>query len=359
MPVHDVEFTAMLKYSFSKRFAMKRPFWVKFVRIVLCFLLAVILIAGGILLSIYLRSRTYFANSEKAFLYPELDEGFIAQGIVYDEDEDVLFICGYKKKGVPSPIYVIDRMTGGLMASASMYKQDGTPFTGHSGGITVWKDLVFVAGTYDGLYVFSRDDVMNARNGEKITALGLFPLNIGGEKLTASFVSVHDDILTVGEFQMIFFADTEKSHHFKTPSGEKQYAVAVNYRLEESQPLGIVPQAVSAYSIPTLAQGICFHDGKILLSASVGFLMSKIYVYDPTGLQTCGTFGGVPVYALDKSVQTAKWTFPPMAEEIEIVDGYIYTMDEAASSKYQLGKLFDGQWCFKTKINTGVFDLEN
>ena len=338
---------------------MKKPFWVTFVRIVLFILLAAILIAGGILLSIYLRSRTYFANSEKAFLYPELDKGFIAQGIVHDKDEDVLIISGYKKKGVPSPIYVMDRKTGELVASASMYRQDGTPFTGHSGGIALWKDLVFVAGTYDGLYVFSRDDVLNARNGEKITALGLFPLDIGGETLTASYVSVHDDILTVGEFQMIFFADTEKSHHFKTPSGEKQYAVAVNYRLDESQPLGIVPQAISAYSIPTLAQGICFHDGRILLSTSVGFLMSKIYVYDPTGLQTCGTFGGVPVYALDKSVQTAKWTFPPMAEEIEIVDGYIYTMDEAASSKYQLGKLFGVQWCFKTEINTGVFNTED
>ena len=337
---------------------MKRPLWVKFVRFVLCFLLAALLIAVGILLSIYLRTRTYFANSEKAFLYPELEEGYIAQGIAYDEDEDVLFICGYKKKGVPSPIYVVDRKTGGLVASASMYKQDGTPFTGHSGGIAVWKDLVFVAGTYDGLYVFSRDDVLNARNGKKITALGLFPLDIGGETLTASYVSVHDDILTVGEFQMIFFADTEKSHHFKTPSGEKQYAVAVNYRLDESQPLGIVPQAVSAYSIPTLAQGICFHDGKILLSASVGFLMSKIYVYDPTNLQTCGTFGGVPVYALDKSVQTAKWTFPPMAEEIEIVDGYIYTMDESAAEKYKLGKLFGCQWCFRTKNNTGLYNLE-
>ena len=55
---------------------MKRPLWVILVRIVLCILLAAVLIAGGILLSIYLRTRTYFANSEQAFLYPELEEGY-------------------------------------------------------------------------------------------------------------------------------------------------------------------------------------------------------------------------------------------------------------------------------------------
>ena len=230
-----------------------------------------------------------------------------------------------------------------------MLKEDGTVFSGHSGGIALWKDLVFVAGTYDGVYVFSRNDVLRSKNGEGIKALGLFPLTVGSEKITSSFLEVHDDILTVGEFRMQVIAPTSKSHHISTPSG-KQYAIALNYRLDSSFKLGISPEPFSAYSIPSLAQGICFTDDEILVSTSIMLLMSKVHVYESSALEVCGSFAGIPVYALDKSVRNEVLTTPPMLEEIQIVDGWLYCMSEFASEKYQIGKLFNTQWCWKTKI---------
>ena len=41
---------------------------------------------------------------------------------------------------------------------------------------------------------------------------------------------------------------------------------------------------------------------------------------------------------------------PPMSEEIEIVDGKIYTMCESASKKYFFGKITDADWCYATVI---------
>ena len=328
----------------------KRPLWKRIIYVILIILIVAVLLFAGELLYIHLRSRSFFSVAEKAFQYPDLENGFIPQGIEYDSSTDCFFLCGYMQdKSQPSPIYVINRSDGSLVASATMLKEDGTVFSGHSGGIALWKDLVFVAGTYDGVYVFARNDVLSSKNGERIKALGLFPLTVGSEKITSSFLEVHDDILTVGEFRMQVIAPTSKSHHISTPSG-KQYAIALNYRLDSSFKLGISPEPFSAYSIPSLAQGICFTDDEILVSTSIMLLMSKVHVYESSALEVCGSFAGIPVYALDKSVRNEVLTTPPMLEEIQIVDGWLYCMSEFASEKYQIGKLFNTQWCWKTKI---------
>ena len=296
----------------------KRTFWKTLVRVLLIIIAAAALYVGIRILSVYLRTRNYYAASEKAFLYPELKDGFIPQGIEYD---------------------------------SSMLKADGSVFRGHSGGIAIWDGLVYVAGTYDGLYVFSRDDVLASRDGSFVRALGLFPLTVGGEKITSSFVEAHDGILTVGEFRMPVIAETGKSHHFRGPSGKMQKAVALNYKLDSSYPLGISPEPFSAYSIPTLAQGMFFEGDKILVSASIAFFMSKIHVYDSSSLEVCGTFGGLPVYSLDSSAEREVMTLPPMAEEIIVLDNWLYCMGEFAAEKYQIGKLFNAQWCWRTDLS--------
>ena len=330
----------------------KRPFWKTLIKVLLIIIAAAALYVGIRILSVYLRTRDYYAESEKAFLYPELKDGFIPQGIEYDSGSDCFFICGYMSgKDRPSPIYVINRSDGSLRASASMLKADGSVFRGHSGGIAIWDGLVYVAGTYDGLYVFSRDDVLASRDGSFVRALGLFPLTVGGEKITSSFVEAHDGILTVGEFRMPVIAETGKSHHFRGPSGKMQKAVALNYKLDSSYPLGISPEPFSAYSIPTLAQGIFFEGDKILVSASIAFFMSKIHVYDSSSLEVCGTFGGLPVYSLDSSAEREVMTLPPMAEEIIVLDNWLYCMGEFAAEKYQIGKLFNAQWCWRTDLS--------
>lgn len=336
----------------------KRTFWKTLVKVLLIIIVAAALYVGIRILSVYLRTRDYYAASEKAFLYPELKDGFIPQGIEYDSGSDCFFICGYMSgKDRPSPIYVINRSDGSLRASASMLKADGSVFRGHSGGIAIWDGLVYVAGTYDGLYVFSRDDVLASRDGSFVRALGLFPLTVGGEKITSSFVEAHDGILTVGEFRMPVIAETGKSHHFRGPSGKMQKAVALNYKLDSSYPLGISPEPFSAYSIPTLAQGMFFEGDKILVSASIAFFMSKIHVYDSSSLEVCGTFGGLPVYSLDSSAEREVMALPPMAEEIIVLDNWLYCMGEFAAEKYQIGKLFDAQWCWRTRAGSGPFGL--
>ena len=50
----------------------------------------------------------YFAHSSPAFNIPDLDTGFIPQGLAYDHGTEKLFLSGYMYNGIASPIYVAD-----------------------------------------------------------------------------------------------------------------------------------------------------------------------------------------------------------------------------------------------------------
>ena len=59
--------------------------------------------------------------------------------------------------------------------------------------------------------------------------------------------------------------------------------------------------------------------------------------------EVCGET--VPLYVLTLNNTTDCWILPPMAEEIEYVDGKYYVSNESASDKYVFGKYTGGHWC--------------
>ena len=59
--------------------------------------------------------------------------------------------------------------------------------------------------------------------------------------------------------------------------------------------------------------------------------------------EVCGET--VPLYTLTLENMTDCWILPPMAEEIEYVDGRFYISNESASDKYIFGKYTGGRWC--------------
>ncbi len=290
------------------------------------------------------------AGAERVFAYPDLDRGFIPQGIDLDESLDAYFLSGYSSVFGPSPVYVLNRRDGKLIAHAVLNKENGKDFSGHSGGIAVWHDYVYVAATNDGVYIFSRQDVLHAKNGEWIRALGHIPVRVSDRRVKASFLSVHDDVLTIGEFRIPVILDTPESHHFLTASGEKRNALAVSFSLTENQPFGVNPDPVSVYAIPDYSQGILFVNHRIVISAAVLEENSHIYVFDETKLKECArieTDGRtIPVYGLDSSVLTGVREFPPMNEEAEYVDGRLVIVNESASGRYRIGRLFGMEYCY-------------
>ncbi len=324
---------------------------------------ALIVFAGIILVTLvaarcYFRLpvQKYYEASEKAFKIPDCNAGFVAQGISYDVDSSSFFVTGYKTDGSASPIYVVNKNNGSFK-SVSMLTRNGDPFVCHAGGLSVTDNYVYVAGGSDGcVYVYDRKEILSASNDDTVTCLGRFETKLGdGTDIDVAFTTVHDGKLYVGEFYRDPNYPTEKSHKITTRSGDYNQALAVAYEFSDDQGalFGLSQNPTSAYSLPDLVQGMCFHNGKIFLSTSYGISFSNILAYDEKSLEQHGEIAGIPLYELDSSALSYSMKLPPMSEEIEFIPGEdkMYVMCESASNKYIFGKLTGGQWCYATEWN--------
>ncbi len=306
---------------------------------------------------IYFRApvHAYYRQSEKAFVIPGLSDGFIAQGISYDDRTDCFFVTGYMKDGGASPIYIVDKSSGDLIKT--VWQSDGgEPFAGHCGGLSVSGDYIYVAGGADAcLYVYSYEDVINAADGESVSRLGAFSTAVSEDDyIGAAFTTVADGCLIVGEFYREENYPTPESHKLVTAAGDYNQALAVAFPFSDEGRFGLETEPAYAYSITGLVQGMAFQDGRIYLSTSYAAAFSHVYSYDPAAAQT-GTAAilgtEIPLLVLDSACLTDDMKIPPMSEEIEFVDGRVYTMCESASNKYVFGKLTSARWCYATEIN--------
>ena len=320
-----------------------------------------VLFIGLVLLGgrIYFRLpvKAYYAASEAAFAIPGLSDGFVPQGLAFDEESGTYLVGGYMKaKGAASPIYTVDAKTGELKAHASLVNADGTPFTGHAGGLSVWDCNVYVAGT-GCLLIFDKYEILAAGDGAEVQCLGRIDVPLAADDiLGVSWVDIQSDdegaLLTVGEFYKTPEYKTPESHKFNSPSGERLQALAVTYRLSED---GGSLTPLKAYALPDLVQGFTVHDGKLWLSTSWGTGFSHISAYDENSLEAFRSIDvngvTVPLFALDSASRAADYKLPPMAEEIVFSpDGKLLTMCESASRKYYFGLLTGGQWCYATDL---------
>ena len=303
---------------------------------------------------------SYYAASDKAFVIPDIKNGYVPQGMHYCEDEEVLILSGYHADGLASPVYVLEageEELGKLLQGVMLKNEDGTDFVGHGGGIAKYGDYVYVAGDEAILYVYSFADIMAAEFGGSVTCKGSISLKVSDEDyLIPAFVTVYKNTLVVGEFYREEVYPTPASHHMTTEAGDVHYALAVRYTLSKDAEFGIVPEPTVAYSLPAQVQGLTFtEDGsRVYLSTSWGLSFSHILEYDMEKLQREGeiTVLGktVPLYAMDSASLIKDHKIAPMSEEMAFVDGKLYVLSESASNKYIFGRLTGGKWCYATDM---------
>ena len=307
----------------------------------------------------------YYSASEKAFIIPGLSEGFIAQGISYDEREDTFFVSGYMKDKSGSPLYLVNKSSGETYKTLYLNNEDGEPYNGHCGGVEARGKYIYVAGGNDrSLYVYSYEEAIRAENRASLSCLGAFSLSAGeNDYLGAAFVTVWDNYLVAGEFHREENYPTLPSHKRVTAGGEYNRAIAlcfpfVNESEEsgaEDTAFGLKTKPAAAISLPSLVQGAYFENGKAVLSASYGAAFSHLYEYDLSKAETAEkiTLLGeeLPLYSLDSSSLSRKIKIPPMSEEIVSVGGKTYVMCESASDKYMFGKLTGAKWCYATDLS--------
>lgn len=345
----------MKKDKKIKKQRKKLKWWVKTLIIfgsILVFLgLAVLGFIGYFKLSVL----SYYKASDKAFKLPEIHSGIIPQGFHYDQENKLFLLSGYMKDGSASPVYAVEKSSGKTIKKVFFKTENGSLYTGHAGGITQYENFFYLADG-KGILVYSYNDFLSAKWGDKLDCLGRFSTSVSNNDfVNVSCLTVDGGRLIVGEFYRDKSYPTPNAHKLTTINGDYNQAVGLQYLLSDSYSLGIAPTPECAYSLPDQVQGITLNQGKIYLSTSWGLNFSHILEYDQTKLvrQTDKEFLGVtlPVYALDSASLICDYKIAPMSEETVFVDGYLYVLSESASNKYLFGNLIGGTWCYKTNLN--------
>ncbi|MBQ5905343.1 MAG: hypothetical protein IIW88_05695, partial [Clostridia bacterium] len=185
-------------------------------------------------LPIDLQLSEFNKHSEEGFVIPGLYEGFIPQGLFYNEENDIFLISGYyKEKAQPSRVIVVDG-EGNFVKSVGCTTLGGKKATGHFGGIAAFKDNVYVA-TTGVTHVLSLEEILSAEDDGYVDIKKELYTDT-----TCSYVNVCDGVLYIGEFTDINVDDIKGATNIYTSKfGEKFFSRCNAFVLDENGDYGI------------------------------------------------------------------------------------------------------------------------
>ena len=328
--------------------------WIKIPFILSIVIFTVVAVVGIAIGYLRLSVSDYYSASERAFRIPEIHSGFVPQGLDYDQSNQKFIVSGYMKDKSPSPVYIVDKTSGQTEKRVTFTKPDGSDYKGHAGGVEIYQNYLYIP-EQASILVFSYQDVLKANDGDKIACIDKFSTAVSDDDyIGVSCLTINGDRLIVAEYFRESNSPTLPSHKITTSAGDYNQALAIEFMLDDSFPLGINPTPVKAFSLPDQVQGVLFDQNKIYLSTSWGLAFSHILEYDATNLtkeQDITVLGQIlPLYSLDSASLVKDYKIAPMSEEIVVVDGYLYVMCESASTKYIFGNFTGAEWCYKTNL---------
>ncbi|MGP4082322.1 lamin tail domain-containing protein [Pseudalkalibacillus sp. R45] len=166
--------------------------------------------------------------SEDGPVIPGLVQDLVPQGLTYYKPKDWLMTVNYLDDGRPGTLTVTDATSEQLIKSVVLYNTDGTPYTGHAGGITVSRDHVWIA-SEQFLFQLKISELIEAENNDEIQFINQIPVPV-----EAAYNVYDEGILWVGEFYQSTSYPTDPSHHIENREGEMHYAWMVGYNLERN-----------------------------------------------------------------------------------------------------------------------------
>ena len=278
----------------------------------------------------------YFAARTEVAALPDLEEGFVPQGITCLTEEGVYLLCGYMDDETASRLYVLK---DGVYTRLSLLHTDGSAYNGHAGGITAAGDYVYISNNKR-LYVLDKQSVLGAEDGDALAFLGNVAV-----PCRASFCSSDGERVYVGEYHKEENYPTDPSHTLTAPDGSVFRALVFGYTVSPEAPFGILSETpAAAYSMYDEIQGFAMlPDGIAALSCSDSSSSSGLHFFDCAG-EADGEFrlngAGIPLWYLTEARAVEKIKIPRMSEDIEYRDGGILIIFEAGARKFRPNVLF-------------------
>lgn len=292
-----------------------------------------------------LQLKAFNENSQEDFVIPGLKEGFVPQGIFYDQENDVFLISGYYKgKSQPSRVIVVDG-EGNFLKSVGCISRKGNKAFGHFGGIAAYKDYVYVA-TTGVTHVLSLSEIINANDDDYVLIQGELYTDT-----TCSYANVCDGVLYIGEFTDKTSEDIKSATNVYKNGLEKYYSRCNAFILDENGKFGIKENKIDeenniipdfALTTPFKVQGMCvMPDGRLVFTASATAVKnSHVYLYQDVTKGEANELivvdgWSVPLYYCEKADLIDTYRVPTYLEEITLYpDGSVYIITESAAAPY-------------------------
>ena len=292
----------------------------------------------------------YLSYTQPGPVIPGLFQAAIPQGMDYVPAADAFIISNYMFDGRTAVLTITAASPAQEGADEAqpkaiwIYNHDGSPHTGHMGGVAVSKKSVWIASSAH-FYRMSLKDILDAEDGAKLE----LPKPLSTE-VTCSTAAYSDGILYIGEFRSSDGSySTPKSHTFSSEAGTQNHALMAAFQLDESVDALNLQQIDDDFvypdffiSIPDEVQGAAFIRDHLVLSRSYGRTNnSRLSVYQsPLDEPPDHSFSfpngrAVPVRLLDEPRHRKTIVAPPMTEGICVFSDTLALLFESAADKYR------------------------
>lgn len=326
---------------------------VKIIALVLLFAIVAILLFN---LFLNIKLFEFYSLSTSVGDVPGLGDNCVQQGLDYVEECDALLTSCYMTDKSTLRIYVTK---DGKTTYTKLTNADGSPYTGHAGGICHNGNYLYVAYN-SGLRVFKLDEVLAGGETKMIGSVELIN--------TASWCTVYDGKVYVGTY-----SDISSDKYAPKPeyiisnpkvSGEANCSIISVYNLSDAEgsTFGIDNSAPTEVisCIGRVQGGGINKDGNLILATSWGIALSGFYFYDmekASENKTTYTEGGKTYDMIFLGTDSLTYTLegPPMAEEVIVINEKLYIMNESASKKYFYGNLIGGRELYAFNLSDKHF----
>jgi hypothetical protein len=274
---------------------------------------------------------------------PGLLQDAIPQGLAFLEPQRWFLISCDFDDNRPSVLVAIDEKSGAMVRCLTIINKDGSPHTGHVGGLALSGKAVWVGGK--AVYEAPLRGIVAAKPFDYLRVSKAFQA-----ECRASYLAFADGRLWVGEFVRHGHEDYGgvKNHRLADRQGGVKHAWACAYELDrEDNIVGVkgrkAPSPSAVLATRECVQGMAFIGDHIIVSASYGNAPSSLEVYanplrqEGAEPHTRRNVGGseVPIWFLDDENKLgADIECPSRAEGVVAVDDSLAVITESGAKKY-------------------------
>ena len=127
----------------------------------------------------------YISHFKKGPVIPGLFQSAVPQGMTYYSDKDLILISNYMFDTRPSCITAVSMSDGLLKKTLWLLNPDGSPYTGHVGGLAVSEKYLWIA-SGKGVYSVSLNAFEKQKNNTNLQMENFFPTAVKGSFSTFS-----------------------------------------------------------------------------------------------------------------------------------------------------------------------------